>query len=159
MRDGRVQDLSRKLRLFPATNIVVADMIGVGIFTTSGLLLGELGSPVLMVGLWVGGGVLALCGALCYGELGAAIPRAGGEYVYLSKLFHPLLGFLTGWVSLFAGFSAPLAASSLGFSEGGLGGPGAHQESSSDNRHPGTYAGAPEGDGVRLAGAELPDRG
>jgi APA family basic amino acid/polyamine antiporter len=112
-----VQELSRKLRLFPATNIVVADMIGVGIFTTSGLLLGELGSPVLMVGLWVGGGILALCGALCYGELGAAIPRAGGEYVYLSKLFHPMLGFLTGWVSLFAGFSAPLAASSLGFSE------------------------------------------
>jgi APA family basic amino acid/polyamine antiporter len=117
MRDVRVQELSRQLRLFPATNIVVADMIGVGIFTTSGLLLGELGSPVLMIVLWVGGGILALCGALCYGELGAAIPRAGGEYVYLSKLFHPLLGFLTGWVSLFVGFSAPLAASSLGFSE------------------------------------------
>ncbi|NIN71612.1 MAG: amino acid permease [Gemmatimonadetes bacterium] len=117
MRDGRVQDLSRQLRLFPATNIVVADMIGVGIFTTSGLLLGQLGSPVLMIVLWVGGGVLALCGALCYGELGAAIPRAGGEYVYLSKLFHPLLGFLTGWVSFFVGFSAPLALSSLGFSE------------------------------------------
>ncbi len=112
-----MQDLSRKLRLFPATNIVVADMIGVGIFTTSGLLLGELGGPILMIGLWVGGGVLALCGALCYGELGAALPRAGGEYVYLSTLFHPLLGFLTGWVSFFAGFSAPLAASSLGFSE------------------------------------------
>jgi APA family basic amino acid/polyamine antiporter len=92
-------------------------MIGAGIFTTSGLLLRELGSPVLMIALWVGGGILALCGALCYGELGAAMPRAGGEYVYLSKLFHPLLGFLTGWVSLFAGFSAPLAASSLGFSE------------------------------------------
>jgi len=112
-----VQDLSRKLRLFPATNIVVADMIGVGIFTTSGLLIGELGSPVLMIGLWIGGGVLALCGALCYGELGAAIPRAGGEYAYLSTLFHPLLGFLTGWVSFFVGFSAPLALSSLGFSE------------------------------------------
>ncbi len=116
-REDRVQDLSRQLRLFPATNIVVADMIGVGIFTTSGLLLGELGSPVLMIFLWVGGGFLALCGALCYGELGAAMPRAGGEYVYLSTLFHPLLGFLTGWVSLFVGFSAPLAASSLGFSE------------------------------------------
>ncbi|UCC72935.1 MAG: amino acid permease [Gemmatimonadota bacterium] len=112
-----MHELSRRLRLFPATNIVVANMIGAGIFTTSGLLLRELGSPVLMTGLWVGGGVLALCGALCYGELGAAIPRAGGEYVYLSKLFHPLLGFLTGWVSFFVGFSAPLAASSLGFSE------------------------------------------
>jgi len=110
-------DLQRQLRLFPATNIVVADMIGAGIFTTSGLLLLELGSPLLMIGLWIGGGIMALSGALCYGALGAAMPRAGGEYAYLSELFHPLLGFLSGWVSFFAGFSAPLAASSLGFSE------------------------------------------
>jgi len=92
-------------------------MIGAGIFTTSGLLLGELGSPGLMLGLWVAGGVLALCGALCFGELGAAMPRAGGEYVYLGELYHPLLGFLTGWISFFAGFSAPLAAISLGCGE------------------------------------------
>jgi APA family basic amino acid/polyamine antiporter len=110
-------DLARQLRLFPATNIVIADMIGAGIFTTSGLLLLELGSPLLMIGLWVGGGIMALSGALCYGALGAAMPRAGGEYAYLSELFHPLLGFLSGWVSFFVGFSAPLAASSLGFSE------------------------------------------
>jgi APA family basic amino acid/polyamine antiporter len=110
-------DLERRLGFFPATNIVIADMIGAGIFTTSGLLLLELGDPVLMVGLWAGGGILALCGALCYGALGAAMPRAGGEYAYLSELYHPLLGFLTGWVSIFVGFSAPLAASSLGFSE------------------------------------------
>jgi APA family basic amino acid/polyamine antiporter len=110
-------DLARQLKLFPATNIVVADMIGAGIFTTSGLLLLELGSPLLMLTLWFGGGILALSGALCYGALGAAMPRAGGEYAYLSQQFHPLLGFLTGWVSFFAGFSAPLAASSLGFSE------------------------------------------
>jgi len=116
-RDTRVLDLARKLRLFPATNIVIANMIGAGIFTTSGLLMQQLGSPLLMIALWVGGGVLALCGALCYGELGAAMPRAGGEYRYLSELFHPLLGFLTGWVSFFVGFSAPLAASALGFSE------------------------------------------
>lgn len=109
--------LTRQLSLFPATNIVIADMIGAGIFTTSGLLLLELGSPMLMLVLWVGGGILALCGALCYGLLGAAMPRAGGEYAYLSELFHPMLGFLTGWVSFFVGFSAPLAASSLGFSE------------------------------------------
>ncbi len=70
-----------------------------------------------MIALWVGGGILALCGALCYGELGAALPRAGAEYAYLSTLFHPMLGFLTGWVSFFVGFSAPLAVSSLGFSE------------------------------------------
>lgn len=110
-------NLARQLKLFPATNIVVADMIGAGIFTTSGLLLLELGSPLLMLALWLGGGILALAGALCYGALGAAMPRAGAEYAYLSEQFHPLLGFLTGWVSFFAGFSAPLAASSLGCSE------------------------------------------
>jgi APA family basic amino acid/polyamine antiporter len=109
--------LRRELGLFPATNIVIGDMIGAGIFTTSGLLILELGNPVVMIALWVGGGVLALCGALCYGALGAAMPRAGGEYAYLSEQFHPLLGFLTGWVSFFVGFSAPLAASSLGLSE------------------------------------------
>jgi APA family basic amino acid/polyamine antiporter len=109
--------LARTLGLFPATNIVIANMVGAGIFTTSGLLLAELGDPVLLIALWLAGGVLALCGALCYGELGAAIPKAGGEYVYLAELFHPFLGFLTGWVSFFVGFSAPLAASALGFSE------------------------------------------
>ena len=115
--DGLVDQLARRLGLFPATNIVIADMIGAGIFTTSGLLLQQLGSPLLMLGLWLAGGLLALCGALCYGELGAAMPRAGGEYVYLGELYHPALGFLTGWVSFFVGFSAPLAASSLGLSE------------------------------------------
>jgi APA family basic amino acid/polyamine antiporter len=115
--DDASADLARQLKLFPATNIVVADMIGAGIFTTSGLLLLELGSPLLMIALWFGGGILALSGALCYGALGAAMPRAGGEYAYLSEQFHPLLGFLTGWISFFVGFSAPLAASSLGFSE------------------------------------------
>lgn len=109
--------LSRTLGLFPATNLVVANMIGAGIFTTSGLLMAELGNPTLMLVLWLAGGILALCGALCYGALGAAMPQAGGEYVYLSRQFHPLFGFLTGWVSFFVGFSAPLAASSLGFSE------------------------------------------
>lgn len=110
-------DLRRDLTLFPATNLVIADMIGAGIFTTSGLLLLELGSPAIMMALWAGGGLLALCGALCYGALGAAMPRAGGEYAYLSELYHPILGFLTGWVSFFVGFSAPLAASSLGLAE------------------------------------------
>jgi APA family basic amino acid/polyamine antiporter len=106
--------LERRLGPFPATNLVIGDMIGAGIFTTSGLILAEVGSPILMLVLWLAGGVLALCGALCFGELGAAMPRAGGEYAYLGELFHPLLGFLTGWVSFFAGFSAPLAAISIG---------------------------------------------
>jgi len=110
-------NLQRKLGLFPATNIVVANMIGAGIFTTSGLLMAGLNNPMLMLALWVAGGVIALCGALSYGELGAAMPGAGGEYLFLSKLFHPLFGFLSGWVSFVVGFSAPIAASAMGFSE------------------------------------------
>jgi APA family basic amino acid/polyamine antiporter len=109
--------LQRKLGLFPATNIVIANMIGAGIFTTSGLLMKGLNDPLLMIGLWVVGGIIALCGALAYGELGAAMPGAGGEYLFLSKLYHPAFGFLSGWVSFMVGFSAPIAASAMGFSE------------------------------------------
>jgi len=112
-----VPDLQRKLGLFSTTNLVIANMIGAGIFTTSGLLMGELDDPLLLIGLWLVGGLLALCGALCYGELGAAMPRAGGEYVYLGELFHPVLGFLSGWISFLVGFSAPLAVSAIGCSE------------------------------------------
>ena len=110
-------NLQRKLGLFPATNIVVANMIGAGIFTTSGLLMAGLNNPLLMLALWVIGGIIALCGALSYGELGAAMPGAGGEYLFLSKLYHPVFGFLSGWVSFIVGFSAPIAASAMGFSE------------------------------------------
>jgi APA family basic amino acid/polyamine antiporter len=111
------ENLQRKLGLFPATNIVIANMIGAGIFTTSGLLMSGLNDPLLMIALWAVGGIIALCGALSYGELGAAMPGAGGEYLFLSKLFHPLFGFLSGWVSFIVGFSAPIAASAMGFSE------------------------------------------
>ena len=109
--------LKRKLGLFPAANIVVANIIGAGIFTTSGLLIAELKSPLLMLFLWVAGGFIALCGAISYGELGAAMPASGGEYLFLSRLYHPLIGFLSGWVSITVGFSAPIAASAIGFSE------------------------------------------
>lgn len=110
-------DLQRKLGLFPLTNIVIANMIGAGIFTTSGLLIADLIDPVLMIALWIIGGIIALCGALAYGRLGTAFPQAGGEYIFLSNLYHPLLGFLSGWTSFVVGFSAPIAASSIGFSE------------------------------------------
>ncbi len=115
--DAPVNGLERKLGLFPLTNIVIANMVGAGIFTTSGLLMKDLHHPVVMLGLWVVGGLVALCGALSYGELGAAFPHAGGEYAFLSRLYHPILGFLSGWVSFFVGFSAPIAASAIGFSE------------------------------------------
>jgi APA family basic amino acid/polyamine antiporter len=111
------EKLKRQLGLFPATNIVVANMIGAGIFTTSGLLMAGLHDPILMMVLWLVGGIIAICGALSYGELGAAMPGAGGEYLFLSKLYNPLFGFLSGWVSFMVGFSAPIAASALGFSQ------------------------------------------
>ncbi|MFO7851402.1 MAG: APC family permease [Bacteroidota bacterium] len=109
--------LKRTLGLFPATNIVIANIIGAGIFTTSGLLMADLGSPLLLIILWAVGGVIAICGAIAYGELGANLPEAGGEYMFLSRIYHPALGFLSGWVSFIVGFSAPIAASALGFSE------------------------------------------
>ena len=108
--------LQRSLGLFPATNIVISNMIGAGIFTTSGLLMADLNSPMLMISLWIVGGIIALCGALSYGELGANMPDAGGEYLFLSRLYNPLFGFLSGWVSFIVGFSAPIAASAIGFS-------------------------------------------
>ncbi len=109
--------LERKLGLFPLTNIVIANMVGSGIFLTSGILMRGLHNPMVMLALWLIGGLVALCGALSYGELGAAFPHAGGEYAFLSRLYHPMLGFLSGWVSFFVGFSAPIAFAANGFSD------------------------------------------
>ena len=110
------QKLPRKLGLFAVTNIVVANIIGAGIFTTTGFLMDSLGNPLLMLTLWFVGGLIAFCGAIAFGEMGAIFPEAGGEYIFISKLFNPLLGFLSGWLSLIVGFSAPIAASAIGFS-------------------------------------------
>jgi APA family basic amino acid/polyamine antiporter len=95
--------------------LVVASMIGTGVFTTTGLLLGSLGSPLVVLAVWAVAGLLALCGAAVYAELGAMMPRAGGEYVYLSRAFHPAVGFLSGWIGLLVGFTAPAAAAALAF--------------------------------------------
>ena len=114
---ANTHELKRQLGLFPIANIVIANMIGAGIFTTSGLLMQELQNPLLMILLWFCGGIIALCGALSYGRLGAAYPAAGGDYIFLSRLYHPSVGFLTGWVSFFVGFSAPIAASAIAFVE------------------------------------------
>jgi len=91
-------------------------MIGVGIFTTTGFLAGDLGQAPLVVGIWLVGAALALAGALCYSELGINFPRSGGEYVYLSEAWGRAWGFIDGWVSFFAGFSAPIAAAALAIS-------------------------------------------
>jgi APA family basic amino acid/polyamine antiporter len=117
MPESRSSKLKRTVGFFSLTNVVVGDMIGAGIFTTSGLLLAQLHDPLLLLVLWGVGGAMALFGALSYGELGARFPKAGGDYAFLSELFSPLTGFLSGWVSFFVGFSAPVAASSLAFSE------------------------------------------
>lgn len=106
--------LVRRLGLVSATAIVVSNMIGTGIFTTSGFLAGDLGSPSLVIGIWFVGALIALTGALCYSELGVNFPRSGGEYVYLSEAWGPAWGFIDGWVSFFAGFSAPIAVATLG---------------------------------------------
>jgi APA family basic amino acid/polyamine antiporter len=91
-------------------------MIGTGIFTTTGFLAGQLGTPNLVLLSWVVGAIAAFLGAVCYSELGINFPSSGGEYVYLTQAFGPTWGFMTGWVSFFAGFSAPIAAAALAFS-------------------------------------------
>jgi APA family basic amino acid/polyamine antiporter len=110
-----VQGHHGRLGLFSATILVVANMVGTGIFTTSGFIIQQLGNSWAMLGCWAVGGVFALTGALCYGELGARFPRGGGEYVFLRESFGELPGFLSGWVSLLVGFSAPIAAAAMAF--------------------------------------------
>ena len=98
-----------------ATMLVVASMIGTGVYTTSGLLVRDLGSPGLVLLAWLVGGVLSLAGALSYAELSAALPESGGEYALLSRIYHPAVGFVAGVVSLVVGFAAPIAACAIAF--------------------------------------------
>ena len=107
--------LKRELGPVSAMILVIANMIGTGIFTTSGFVMESVGNPKTMLLCWFIGGILALSGALCYGELGAVFPRAGGEYVFLRESFGKLMGFLSGWISLIVGFSAPIAAAAIAF--------------------------------------------
>jgi basic amino acid/polyamine antiporter, APA family len=98
------------IRARSAVALVVANMVGVGVFTTSGFALQDLGDRRLVLVAWLLGGAIALCGALSYGALALRFPDSGGEYEYLRRTVHPLAGTATGIVSLLAGFSAPLAA-------------------------------------------------
>ena len=106
---------ARRVGAATAAAVVVSSMIGTGVFTTTGFLVRDLGSAPAVLAAWAVGGVLALCGALSYAELGAALPRNGGEYQLLGRIYHPAVGFAAGLVSLVVGFSAPLAASALAF--------------------------------------------
>ena len=102
-----------KIGFNTAVSIVIANMIGTGVFTSLGFQVLGIESGFALIILWVVGGILALCGALTYGEIGAAFPESGGEYNYLSKLYHPAVGFISGWVSVTVGFAAPIAAAAV----------------------------------------------
>ena len=115
--EGSPTGLLRRLGLFSATALVISNMVGMGIFTMTGYMAADLGSAPLILACWAAGAVFALAGALSYAEMGINLPRSGGEYVYLTQAFGPEWGFMTGWVSFFAGFSAPIAAAALAFSD------------------------------------------
>lgn len=102
---------------FAATALVVASMVGTGVFTSLGFQLVDFDSAPQILFLWALGGVIALCGALCYAEVAAALPRSGGEYHFLGTLYHPSLGFMAGLLSATAGFAAPTAITALAFGE------------------------------------------
>ena len=105
----------RTIGFITASSIVIANIIGTGIFTSLGFQVAEIQSGFALVMLWVIGGIAALCGALCYGELSAALPRSGGEYHFLSRIYHPALGFMAGFVSATVGFAAPVALAAMAF--------------------------------------------
>ena len=109
--------LVRQLGFFSATALVISNMVGMAIFTTTGYMAADLGSAGLILACWTVGALFALAGALSYSELGVNFPSSGGEYVYLTRAYGPEWGFMTGWVSFFAGFSAPIAAAAIGFSD------------------------------------------
>ncbi len=100
---------------FTASTIAVADMVGIGVFTSLGFQVIDITSAFSIIVLWVLGGVVALCGALSYGELAAALPRSGGEYNFLSRIYRPAIGFMAGWLSATVGFAAPIALAAIAF--------------------------------------------
>ena len=101
---------------FTASCVLVSNIIGGGIFTTTGLMARDLGDPQLILLLWVIGALFAVGGAMVYGELGSILPHAGGDYVYLREAYGPLVAFLSGWTSFTIGFGAAVAASAISFS-------------------------------------------
>src|SRR5215467_10112554 len=105
--------------MLTATAIVVADMVGVGVFTSLGFQVQGIPSGFSLLLLWIVGGAVALCGVFSYGELAAMFPRSSGEYNFLRQAYHPALGFLAGWLSATVGFAAPVALAAMAFGEYG----------------------------------------
>src|SRR5947199_10862563 len=109
--------LLRQLGFFSATALVISNMVGTVSLATTGYMAGDLGRADLILAVWAVGALFAVAGALTYSELGINFPSSGGEYVYLTHAFGPTWGFMTGWVSFFAGLSAPIATAALAFSD------------------------------------------
>ncbi len=106
---------SNKFRFFTVTSVVIANMIGTGVFTSLGFQLVDIRSGFALLMLWAIGGLVALGGALTYAELGAALPRSGGEYNLLRRIYHPAAGFVSGWISSTIGFAGPTALAAMTF--------------------------------------------
>src|ERR1700683_5580083 len=98
-----------------ATAIVIADMVGVGVFTSLGFQAADISSGFSLILLWIVGGIVAICGASCYAELAAMFPRSSGEYNFLRQIYHPAFGFVAGWLSATVGFAAPIALAAMAF--------------------------------------------
>ena len=105
----------RSFSLVSLTALVIASMIGAGVFTTSGFALADLGTPGRVLLAWFVGGLIAFCGAISYGALAHRMTESGGEYLFLSRAIHPLVGFLAGWISLLAGFTGAIAFAATAF--------------------------------------------
>src|SRR3981189_3129772 len=116
---GRLSGGGTTVSVIVATAIVVADMVGVGVFTSLGFQVKDIPSGFSILLLWAVGGIVALCGVFSYSELGAMFPRSSGEYNFLSRAFHPAFGFLAGFVSATVGFAAPVALAAMAFGEYG----------------------------------------
>jgi APA family basic amino acid/polyamine antiporter len=116
---GKLPEGGSAVSVIVATAIVVADMVGVGVFTSLGFQVKDIPSGFVILLLWTVGGVVALCGVFSYSELGAMFPRSSGEYNFLSRAYHPAFGFLAGWVSATVGFAAPVALAAMAFGQYG----------------------------------------
>ena len=106
---------TRKFRFPTVTAVVIANMIGTGVFTSLGFQLLDIQSGFVILMLWAIGGLIAVCGAMTYAELGAALPRSGGEYNFLTRIYHPAVGFVSGWTSATIGFAGPTALAAMTF--------------------------------------------
>ena len=106
---------AEKFKHTTVTAVVIANMVGTGVFTSLGFQLLDLRSGFVLLMLWAVGGIAAVCGAMSYAELGAAMPRSGGEYNFLARIYHPGAGFVSGWVSATIGFAGPTALAAMTF--------------------------------------------